>query len=165
MKQNVTLKTFFLPIPIAHFPAYMVYFRQTGITVVHTHHNKGGRNDEKAHALAGTVSGSGRGTVLRPDRERIGKQTRRSEKGDRRKVIKEKIEQLKEEFEIPDLDTDAILSSFATAATSGDFGENNCLHWEVSTGVFSGKTLTISGTGAMPNFDFPHGNLAPWWNL
>ena len=80
------------------------------------------------------------------------------------KLIKEKIEQLKEEFEIPDLDTDAILSSFATAATSGDFGENNCLHWEVSTGVFSGKTLTISGTGAMPNFDFPHGNLAPWWN-
>ena len=80
------------------------------------------------------------------------------------KLIKEKIEQLKEEFEIPDLDTDAILSSFTTAATEGDFGENSCLHWEVSTGVFSGKTLTISGTGAMPNFDFPHGNLAPWWN-
>lgn len=80
------------------------------------------------------------------------------------KLIKEKIEQLKEEFEIPDLDTDAILSSFATAATSGDFGENNCLHWEVSTGVLSGKTLTISGTGAMPDFDFPNGNLAPWWN-
>ena len=80
------------------------------------------------------------------------------------KLIKEKIEQLKEEFEIPDLDTDAILSSFGAAATSGDFGENNCLHWEVSTGVLSGKTLTISGTGAMPNFDFPHGNLAPWWN-
>lgn len=80
------------------------------------------------------------------------------------KLITEKIEQLKEEFEIPDLDTDAILSSFATAATSGDFGENNCLHWEVSTGVLSGKTLTISGTGAMPDFDFPNGNLAPWWN-
>lgn len=80
------------------------------------------------------------------------------------KLIKEKIEQLKEEFEIPDLNTDAILSSFATAATSGDFGENNCLHWEVSTGVLSGKTLTISGTGAMPDFDFPKGNLAPWWN-
>ena len=80
------------------------------------------------------------------------------------KLIKEKIEQLKEEFEIPDLDMDAILSSFGAAATSGDFGENNCLHWEVSTGVLSGKTLTISGTGAMPNFDFPHGNLAPWWN-
>ena len=80
------------------------------------------------------------------------------------KLIKEKIEQLKEEFEIPDLDTDAILSSFATAATSGDFGENNCLHWEVSTGVLSGKTLTISGNGAMPDFDFPNGNLAPWWN-
>ena len=80
------------------------------------------------------------------------------------KLIKEKIEQLKEEFEIPDLDTDAILSSFGAAATSGDFGENNCLHWEVSTGVFSGKTLTISGTGAMPDFDFPNGNLAPWWN-
>lgn len=59
---------------------------------------------------------------------------------------------------------DAILSSFGTAATSGDFGENNCLHWEVSTGVLSGKTLTISGTGAMPDFDFPNGNLAPWWN-
>ncbi len=80
------------------------------------------------------------------------------------KLIKEKIEQLKEEFEIPDLDTDAILSSFAAAATSGDFGENNCLHWEVSTGVLGGKTLTISGTGAMPDFDFPNGNLAPWWN-
>ena len=80
------------------------------------------------------------------------------------KLIKEKIEQLKEEFEIPDLNTDAIISSFTTAATSGDFGENNCLHWEVSTGVLSGKTLTISGTGAMPDFDFPNGNLAPWWN-
>ena len=80
------------------------------------------------------------------------------------KLIKEKIEQLREEFEIPDLDTDAILSGFATAATSGDFGENNCLHWEVSTGVLSGKTLTISGTGVMPDFNFPEGNLAPWWN-
>lgn len=80
------------------------------------------------------------------------------------KIIKEKIKQLKEEFEIPNLDTDAILSSFATAATSGDFGENNCLHWEVSTGVLSGKTLTISGTGVMPDFNFPEGNLAPWWN-
>ena len=80
------------------------------------------------------------------------------------KLIKEKIEQFKEEFEIPDLDMDAILSSFGTAATSGDFGENNCLHWEVSTGVLSGKTLTISGTGAMPDFNFPEGNLAPWWN-
>ena len=80
------------------------------------------------------------------------------------KLIKEKIEQLKEEFEIPDLDTEAILSSFTTAATEGDFGVNSCLHWEVSTGVLSGKTLTISGTGAMPDFDFPNGNLAPWWN-
>lgn len=80
------------------------------------------------------------------------------------KLIKKKIEQFKEEFEIPDLDMDAILSSFGAAATSGDFGENNCLHWEVSTGVLSGKTLTISGTGAMPDFDFPNGNLAPWWN-
>ena len=80
------------------------------------------------------------------------------------RLIKEKIEQFKEEFEIPDLDTDAILNSFATAATEGDFGENNCLHWEVTTGVISGKTLTISGNGAMPNFDFPNGNLAPWWN-
>ena len=84
MQQNVTLKTFFLEIPIAHFPAYMVYSRQTGITVVHTHHNKGGRNDEKTRALAGTVSGSGRGTVLRPDRERIGWQNRRSEKSEKR---------------------------------------------------------------------------------
>ena len=134
----------------------MVYFRQIGITVVHTHHNKGGRNDEKARALAGAVSGSGRGTVLRPDRERIGRQNRRSEKA----YIKEKLEQIKEEFEIPDLDTEAIISSFTTAATSGDFGENNCLHWNVS---ITGK-LTISGTGAMPDFDFPHGNLAPWWN-
>ena len=80
------------------------------------------------------------------------------------KLIKEKIEQLKEEFEIPDLNTDAIISSFTNAATSGDFGVNKCLHWEVSTGVLSGKTLTISGTGAMPDFDFPNGNLAPWWN-
>ena len=80
------------------------------------------------------------------------------------KLIKKKIEQFKEEFEIPDLNTDAILSSFTTAATEGDFGENNCLHWEVSTGVLSGMTLTISGTGAMPDFDFPNGNLAPWWN-
>lgn len=80
------------------------------------------------------------------------------------KLIKEKIEQFKEEFEIPNLDMDAILNSFGAAATSGDFGENNCLHWEVSTGVLSGKTLTISGTGAMPDFDFPNGNLAPWWN-
>ena len=80
------------------------------------------------------------------------------------RLIKEKLEQFKEEFEIPDLDLDAILSSFTAAATSGDFGENNCLHWEVSTGALSGKTLTISGTGAMPNFNFPEGNLAPWWN-
>ena len=80
------------------------------------------------------------------------------------KLIKEKIEQLKEEFEIPDLDTEAIISSFTTAATEGDFGVNKCLHWEVSTGVLSGKTLTISGSGAMPDFDFPNGNLAPWWN-
>lgn len=80
------------------------------------------------------------------------------------KLIKEKIEQFKEEFEIPDLDMDAILSSFGAAATSGDFGENNCLHWEVKDSLLDGKTLTISGTGAMPDFDFPNGNLAPWWN-
>ena len=80
------------------------------------------------------------------------------------KLIKEKIEQLKEEFEIPDLDTDAILSSFTTAATEGDFGVNNCLHWEVKGSLLGGQTLTISGTGAMPDFDFPNGNLAPWWN-
>ena len=80
------------------------------------------------------------------------------------RLIKEKIEQLKEEFEIPDLDTDAIISSFTNAATSGDFGENNCLHWEVKGSLLGGQTLTISGTGAMPDFDFPNGNLAPWWN-
>ena len=80
------------------------------------------------------------------------------------KLIKEKIEQFKEEFEIPDLNTDAILSSFTNAATSGDFGENNCLHWEVKGSLLGGQTLTISGTGAMPDFDFPNGNLAPWWN-
>ena len=80
------------------------------------------------------------------------------------KLIKEKIEQFKEEFEIPDLDTDAIISSFTNAATSGDFGENNCLHWEVKGSLLGGQTLTISGTGAMPDFDFPNGNLAPWWN-
>lgn len=80
------------------------------------------------------------------------------------KLIKEKIEQLKEEFEIPDLNTDAIISSFTNAATSGDFGENNCLHWEVKGSLLGGQTLTISGTGAMPDFDFPNGNLAPWWN-
>ena len=80
------------------------------------------------------------------------------------KLITEKIEQLKEEFEIPNLDTDAIISSFGAAATSGDFGENNCLHWEVKGSLLDGKTLTISGTGAMPDFDFPKGNLAPWWN-
>lgn len=80
------------------------------------------------------------------------------------KLITEKIEQFKEEFEIPDLDTEAIFESFTAAATEGDFGVNNCLHWEVSTGVLSGKTLTISGTGAMPDFNFPEGNLAPWWN-
>ena len=79
------------------------------------------------------------------------------------KIIKEKIEQLKEEFEIPDLDTETIISSFTTAATEGDFGVNNCLHWKV-TSTFTSKTLTITGSGAMPDFDFPKGNLAPWWN-
>lgn len=80
------------------------------------------------------------------------------------KLITEKIEQFKEEFEIPDLDTEAIFESFTAAATEGDFGENNCLHWEVKDSLLDGKTLTISGTGAMPDFDFPNGNLAPWWN-
>ena len=79
------------------------------------------------------------------------------------KLIKEKIEQFKEEFEIPDLDTEAIISSFTTAATEGDFGVNNCLHWKV-TSTFTSKTLTITGSGAMPDFDFPNGSLAPWWN-
>ena len=80
------------------------------------------------------------------------------------KLIKEKIEQLKEEFEIPNLDTEAIISSFTTAATEGDFGVNSCLHWEVKGSLLGGQTLTISGTGAMPDFDFPNGSLAPWWN-
>ena len=40
---------------------------------------------------------------------------------------------------------------------------NNCLHWKV-TSTFTSKTLTITGSGAMPDFDFPNGNLAPWWN-
>lgn len=80
------------------------------------------------------------------------------------KLITEKIEQFKEEFEIPDLDTEAIFESFTAAATGGDFGVNNCLHWEVKDSLLDGKTLTISGTGAMPDFDFPNGNLAPWWN-
>ena len=79
------------------------------------------------------------------------------------KINKDKIEQLKEEFEIPDLDTEAIISSFTTAATEGDFGVNNCLHWKV-TSTFTSKTLTITGSGAMPDFDFPNGSLAPWWN-
>ena len=79
------------------------------------------------------------------------------------KLIKEKIEKIKEELEIPDLDTEAIISSFTTAATEGDFGVNNCLHWKV-TSTFTSKTLTITGSGAMPDFDFPNGSLAPWWN-
>lgn len=80
-----------------------------------------------------------------------------------RKVIQEKIDQFKEEFKIPDLDLDAILKSLSVEATEGDFGENNCLHWEVKDSL-RGKTLTISGKGAMPDFNFPEGNLAPWWN-
>lgn len=80
-----------------------------------------------------------------------------------RKVIQEKIDQFKEEFEIPDLDLDAILKSLSVEATEGDFGENNYLHWEVKDSL-RGKTLTISGKGAMPDFNFPEGNLAPWWN-
>ena len=79
------------------------------------------------------------------------------------KLITEKIDQFKEEFEIPDLDLDAILKSLSVEATEGDFGENNCLHWEVKDSL-RGKTLTISGKGAMPDFNFPEGNLAPWWN-
>ena len=81
-----------------------------------------------------------------------------------RKVIQEKIDQLKEELEIPELDLDAILKSLSVEATEGDFGENNCLHWEVKDSLLSGKTLTISGKGEMPDFNFPEGNLAPWWN-
>ena len=76
-----------------------------------------------------------------------------------KKVISDKIDKIKEELESPDLDTEAIFESFTAAATEGDFGVNNCLHWKVAAG-----TLTITGTGAMPDFDFPNGNLAPWWN-
>ena len=76
-----------------------------------------------------------------------------------KKVISDKIDKIKEELEIPDLDTEAIFESFTAAATEGDFGVNNCLHWKVAAG-----TLTITGTGAMPDFDFPNGSLAPWWN-
>ena len=76
------------------------------------------------------------------------------------RIIKEKIEQLKEEFEIPDLDTDAILTAFLRDEREGDFGENNSLHWRVAAG-----TLTITGTGAMPDYDLPNGNLAPWLNI
>ncbi len=76
------------------------------------------------------------------------------------RIIKEKIEQIKEEFEIPDLDTDAILTAFLRDEREGDFGENNSLHWRVAAG-----TLTITGTGAMPDYDLPNGNLAPWLNI
>ena len=76
-----------------------------------------------------------------------------------KKVISDKIDKIKEELEIPDLDTEAIFESFTAAATEGDFGVNDCLHWKVAAG-----TLTITGTGAMPDFDFPNGSLAPWWN-
>ena len=76
-----------------------------------------------------------------------------------KKVISDKIDKIKEELEIPDLYTEAIFESFTAAATEGDFGVNNCLHWKVAAG-----TLTITGTGAMPDFDFPNGSLAPWWN-
>ena len=31
-------------------------------------------------------------------------------------------------------------------------------------GTIGGAIATITGTGAMPDFDFPKGNLAPWWN-
>ena len=83
------------------------------------------------------------------------------------RLIKEKIEQFKEEFEIPDLDTDAILNSFATAATEGDFGENNCLHWEVTTGVISGKTgckeLILADAGCTISSHCGPGTLAVFY--
>lgn len=43
-------------------------------------------------------------------------------------------------------------------AQSGDFGENNALHWELTDG-----TLTISGTGAMPDYEWDW-NASPWYN-
>ena len=53
----------------------------------------------------------------------------------------------------------------AMSGTCGASGNENNVKWELTDVDGDGKyTLTISGTGAMPDFDFPNGNLAPWWN-
>lgn len=47
-----------------------------------------------------------------------------------------------------------------TVEDGGDFGENNALHWELTKSVEGEYTLTISGTGPMP--DFGKNNPQPW---
>ena len=59
----------------------------------------------------------------------------------------------------------ATLFSAESWAQSGDFGENNALHWKFS-GSFPEATITISGTGAMPSFQAiapSFQGLAPWF--
>ena len=69
--------------------------------------------------------------------------------------------ELLDELDLKNLDVSAILSAAATTETSGDFGaEGDNLHWSVEDGV-----LTITGSGAMEDFDFTTGVLPPWWNL
>ena len=52
----------------------------------------------------------------------------------------------------------ASLFSVQSWGQSGDFGENNALHWEFS-GSFPDGTITVSGTGAMPSFQ----GIPPWF--
>ena len=69
--------------------------------------------------------------------------------------------ELLDELDLENLDVSAILTAAATTETSGDFGaEGDNLHWSVEDGV-----LTITGSGAMEDFDFTTGVLPPWWNL
>ena len=69
--------------------------------------------------------------------------------------------ELLDELDLENLDVSAILTAAATTETSGDFGaEGDNLHWSVEDGV-----LTITGSGAMEDFDFTTGELPPWWNL
>ncbi|MBR6045678.1 MAG: hypothetical protein IKP47_08595 [Ruminococcus sp.] len=42
-----------------------------------------------------------------------------------------------------------LMTAYADIPTSVDFGENNALHWKLNDG-----TLTISGTGAMPDYNY-----------
>ena len=78
-------------------------------------------------------------------------------------AIRNYLERLRDEadaLDLENLDVEAILTAAKTSETSGDFGaEGNNLHWEVADGV-----LTITGSGAMEDFDFAAGNLPPWWN-